>query len=78
MSTDWSRSNGTFLELLKTAPLSIRSSSSSITKRVKYQLTNPPMAASRTAAATTTNRIRGPAGSAAEFGSPLARSSRPK
>ncbi len=70
MSTDCSRSKGTFLELLKTAPLSIRSSSSSITKRVKYQLTKPPRAASRTATTTTTNRTRGPAGNAGEFGSP--------
>ena len=41
MSTDCSRSNGTRLEFLNTAPVSIRSSSSSMTKRVKYQLTNP-------------------------------------
>ena len=37
MSTDWSRSNGIFVDFLKIAPVSMRSSSSSMTNRVKYQ-----------------------------------------
>ena len=48
ISTDWSRSNGIFVDFLKIAPVSIRSSSSSMTKRVKYQATKPATAASTT------------------------------
>ena len=53
MSTDCSLSNGTFFEDLKIAPVSTRSSSSSMTKRVKYQLMKPAKPANRTAKATT-------------------------
>ena len=52
MSTDCSRSNGIFLDFLNTQPVSIRSSSSSITKRVKYQVKKPATPAITTTAAT--------------------------
>ena len=77
MSTDCSRSKGILVDFLKIAPVSMRSSSSSMTNRVKYQEMNPAMAASSTTTART-GRIQSRPPSSNWFSPALVTISRPQ